>query len=87
MDNDESRTALYEKPRRIFQNQVLIQLLIILAVATPIPLTVVMFWLVFGVAPAIMIPSILAIQVIGSVSYVVVWLHVKRQNKQDCKRS
>jgi hypothetical protein len=80
MDNDESRSALYEKPRRIIQNQVLIQLLIILSVATPMPLALVMFWLAFGVAPAIVIPSILVVWVAGSVSYAVIRLWAKLED-------
>ena len=72
--------SIYEERRRIIQNQTLIQLLIILAVVTPIPLASVMFWLVFCVAPVIMISSIVVIWAVGSVSYIVMWLHVERQN-------
>lgn len=80
MDNDESRTQLYEKPRRIIQNQLLIQLLIILSIAIPIPLATVIFWLIFGVAPAIVIPSILVVWVAGSVSYAVIRLWAKLED-------
>lgn len=80
MDNDESRTQLYEKPRRIIQNQLLIQLLIILSIVIPIPLATVIFWLIFGVAPAIVIPSILVVWVAGSVSYAVIRLWAKLED-------
>jgi hypothetical protein len=83
MDNDESRNALYEKPRKIIHNQTLIQLLIILSWATPMPLAGVMLWLVFCVAPAIVIPLILVTWFVGSVSYIVMRLHVERQNKKS----
>ena len=72
--------SIYEERRRIIQNQTLIQLLIILAVVTPIPLGWLVFKLVFCVAPVIMIPSIVVIWAVGSVSYIVMWLHVERQN-------
>lgn len=83
MDNDKSRTQLYEKPRRIIHNQTLILLLIILVVAIPIPLAKATFELVFCVAPAVVIPSVLVAWAVGSVSYIATWLHVKRQNKKS----
>lgn len=82
MDNDKNKNALYEKPKRIIQNQVLIQLLIILAVAVPIPLGGVIFKLVFCVIPKIVIPSILVLWIISSVSFTV-W---KIQNFNRFKR-
>ena len=72
-----------KKPKRIVQNQMLIQLLIILSMATPIPLTGVMFGLVFSVAPAIVVPSIVVAWVVGSFSFIVMRLHVERQNKKS----
>jgi len=83
MDNDESRNALYQEPRRIIQNQIWIQLLIILAIAIPIPLGRIIFGLVFCIAPAIVIPTILVVQTVGSVSYIVMKAHVERQNKKS----
>jgi hypothetical protein len=83
MDNDEGKTAIYEKPRRIIQNQTLIQLLMILELATPIPLAGVLFGLVFAVAPVIVVPSILAVWAVGSVCYIAMRLHVERQNKKS----
>ena len=67
MDNDENRSSLYEKPRRIIHNQTVIQLLIILAIAIPIPLGAFIFWLIFCIAPALVIPIILIVWAVGSV--------------------
>jgi hypothetical protein len=76
-----------KKPRHIIQNQTLIQLLIILSIATPMPLAGVMFWLVFSIASAsaIVVPSIFVVWVVGSVSFIVMRLHVERQNRKKAK--
>jgi len=72
-----------KKPRRIIQNQTLIQLLIILSIATPIPLAGVAFWMVFAVCPFIAIPSILASWACATVTYVALWFYGQRQNKKS----
>jgi membrane protein YdbS with pleckstrin-like domain len=72
-----------KKPRRTIHNQTLIQLLAIACGVGSIWLGGFIFWLVFGVAPAIVVPSILAVWAVGSVSYIVMRLHVERQNKKS----
>jgi hypothetical protein len=71
-----------KKSRRIIQNQTLIVTIMILVVGGMIPLGGVIFWLVFGIAPAIIIPSILVVWAIASISYLVMRFHVERQNKK-----
>jgi len=71
-----------KKPKRIIQNQVLIVAIMCAVVVGTIPLSVVIFWLVFGVAP-IMIPSILVVWAVSSVSYAVMRVHVERQNRKS----
>ena len=85
--NEEAQAEAWvrKKPKRIIQNQTLIVALMILVVVGTAPLCVVIFWLVFSVAPAVVIPSILVVQVVGSVSYIVMRLHVERQNKKEAK--
>ena len=70
-----------KKPRRIIHNQTLIRLLIILAVASPLPLAGFIFWFVFCIVPET-IPVILVVWAVGSVSYGIMRLHVERQNKK-----
>jgi len=72
-----------KKPRRIIQSQALVVMLMILTVIVPIPLSGLILMLVFCVAPAIVIPSILVVQVVGSVIYIVMRLYVERQNKKS----
>lgn len=74
MDNDKDRSALYEKPRRIIHNQLLIELLIVLAVAVPVPLAGFVFWAVFAVCPFVVVPAILVVWAVGVFGYVVVRL-------------
>ena len=71
-----------KKPKRIIQNQVLIVAIMCAVVVGTIPLSVVIFWLVFGVAP-IVIPSILVVWAVSSVSYAVMRVHVERQNRKS----
>lgn len=84
MDEESQGEAwVRKKPRRIIQNQILIQLLIILSMAAPIPLTGVIFWLIFGIAPVIVVPSILIAWIIISVSFITIQLHIERRNKKE----
>jgi len=68
----------YEKHRRIIQNQTLIQILFIIAVLSPSCITVLLLHLL-AAFPSLVIIGI-ATWAIGSVSYVAMRLHVKRQN-------
>ena len=72
---------IQKKPRRIIHNQLLIRVIIMLILGVPIPLGGVMFWLVFGVAPAVVIPSILVADVVGSVGYIGLRLYVERKDR------
>jgi hypothetical protein len=72
-----------KKPKRIIQNQTLIILLMILAVGVPIPATGFLFYCVFCVAPSYVIPICLSLWAVCSVSYIVMRLHVERQNKKS----
>ncbi|MDH5793056.1 MAG: hypothetical protein OEZ18_00640 [Candidatus Bathyarchaeota archaeon] len=78
---DKSRP--YEKPRRIIQNQTLIVLLFLLAVGSPVWLGTPIFYLIFGACSSIVVPCLVAVWIVGSVSYIVMRLHVERQNKKS----
>ena len=77
MDNDESKTAIYGKPRMIIHNQIVIQLLIILAIAAPIPLTGVAFYCVFCIAPSVVIPFCVVLWAALVVVYGLIYVYVK----------
>ena len=79
----QAEASIRKKPRRIIQNQTLIQLLIILSITIPLPLSAVIIVMVFSIAPVIVIPSILIAWVVGSVTYIVLKVHVLRQNKKS----
>jgi len=82
-DKQAQAEAWVRKPRRIIQNQLLIQILMMLVLAVPIPLGGFIFWMVFCAAPAIVIPSIVIVWVLSSVSFIVMRMHIERQNKRS----
>jgi hypothetical protein len=61
--------AWVRKPKRIIQNQSLIQLVAVLAIMVPLPTVGIVFWLVFAVCPSIVIPIIIAAWIAASVIY------------------
>jgi len=81
--SEQAEAYARKKPKPIIHNQLVIQLLIVLSMAVPMPLAGAMCWLVFGIAPKIVIPSILAVLTVGSVSHIVIQLYIKRQNKKS----
>jgi len=66
-----------KKPRRIIHNQLLIQLLIIFAIASPIPLSGVAFYCVFYVVPSVIIPVGLCLWVALVVVYGILYAYFK----------
>jgi len=81
--SEQAEAYARKKPKRIIQNQTLIILIGMFLGVACLNFGFFVFWLVFGVAPAIVIPSILAVWIVGSVSYIVMRLHVERQNKKS----
>lgn len=71
-----------KKPKRIIQNETLIQLIGMFLGIGCLWFGFFIFWLVFSVAPSIVIPSILIVWAATSVSYIAMRLHVERQNKK-----
>jgi len=82
MDNDESRNAPYEKPRRIIQNQTLIQLLCVAVVVSCFHIGGLVFWLVFGICPAIVVPLVIIGWTVASLSYIGIKLYYWRKDRQ-----
>jgi hypothetical protein len=72
-----------KKPKHIIQNQTLIELLMVSISVSTFSLIEFLFWFTFCVAPTIIIPSLLITWAVGSVSYIVMRLHVQRQNKKE----
>jgi hypothetical protein len=71
-----------KKPKRIIQNQRLIQLGIILCIAVPIPLAGVVFWLVFVAVPHM--PLILFVTwLISSALYIGLEIVVRYEKKHS----
>jgi hypothetical protein len=49
------------KPKLMLHNQILIQISLAAAIASPIPLTGLAFWLAFDLYPSVFIPAIIVI--------------------------
>jgi len=73
-----------KKPKRIVHNAWLIQLLIILNIALPIPVAGIVFWLAFSFYPAIVVPGIIVAWVLGSIIYVI--LDLLGRKKKEVNR-
>ena len=82
MMSEQAEAYARKKPKRIIQDQTLIVALMILTVVGAAPLGVFIFWLTFGVYPSFTVPFIVVLWAVGSVSYIVMRLHVERQNKK-----
>ncbi|MEM3597200.1 MAG: hypothetical protein QXJ53_03635 [Candidatus Bathyarchaeia archaeon] len=76
----EAEAWVRTKPKRIIHNQTLIQLLFILAMATPIPASGLVMYLAFCVAPAIVIPSILVLWFAAVIFEICVWVLRRRRS-------
>jgi hypothetical protein len=79
----EAEAWVRKKPKRIIHNQTVIQILMMLNIALPLTVPGVVLWLVFCLYPQIVIPAILTLWLAGSVAYVALRVHVKRQNKKS----
>jgi fructose-specific phosphotransferase system IIC component len=73
---------IHKKPRRIIHNFWLAQLLMILCITVPIPAGGVLFWLVFAMAPSIVIPVILVGWAVSAAVYAVLRLHFWSQDRK-----
>jgi len=82
--DEEAQAEAYtrKKPRRIIQNQGLIAFLMCLVVVGALPFGGFIFFLMFGIYPSFIIPFTLVLWAVSSVSYIVMRLHVERQNKK-----
>jgi len=59
MDNDESKTALYGKPRRIIHNQTLILVLAILCNFVSFPIAPAIIFYLYKIIPEVFVPVVL----------------------------
>lgn len=55
----EAEVWVRTKPRRIIHNQIVIQILAMIAMGLPIPLAGVVMYLIFGIVPSITIPLVI----------------------------
>jgi hypothetical protein len=65
---DEDRP--FGKPRRIIQNQALIQFLFIMATLSPAWCILPIFYLVFGVCPSIIVPFLIVLWAVSAIVYI-----------------
>jgi hypothetical protein len=79
----EAEAWFRRKPKRIIHNQMLIQLLMVLAVFIPIPACGIIMYLIFYIAPAIVIPAILVLWSSAVVGEIIIWVLRRRTRVQS----
>jgi hypothetical protein len=82
MSEAQAEAYVRKKPKRIIQNQTLIELLGVVCAVAPLPITWATFLLVFGFYPQIVVPAILAVWIFGAVTFLALRAHVERQNRK-----
>jgi|GEM_PF-2082285 len=70
------------RSRRIIHNQLLIQVLAVLAIVVPFPLAALIFWVVFGVGSPVIIQSIITLWVAVTVIYAALCVYIKIKQKK-----
>jgi len=73
--------AWTRKPKRVIHNQFLIQLLLILAFAIPLPAAGLVFWLIFAVSPIIVVPGIIVVWTASAITYAALAVYARIKGK------
>jgi hypothetical protein len=82
MTREAEAEAWVHRSRRAVHNQFLIQSLAVLAIVAPLPLVVVTFWAVFGLASPIVIRGILAFWIIATLAYAAMSVYARTRRME-----
>jgi hypothetical protein len=82
MTREAEAEALVRGRKRTIHSQLLIQFLAVLAIATPLPITALVFWAAFGLAQPIVIQSIAALWATTTIVYfgMSIYTRIKQRN-------
>lgn len=71
------------KPKRTIHNQFLVQLLLILTFAIPLPAVGLGFWLVFAVYPAVAVPGVIILWASSTTIYSILAIYIKVRQRHS----
>jgi len=74
--------AWVRRSKRMIHNQVLIQLLSVIAIIVPLPMAALVFWTAFGLASPLILPSLIGLWAATMIIYAAMAIYTKIERRK-----